>query len=280
MIPSNGVSMADDGNSDRSEPNMRKRIKQSVVGTMEAARTIKRSFPATRTQKVRIDKSKEVVYGPNPTRPTSLEVYHPTSLGHSVSQELSGISAPSWIEERELVGMQGGEGSKVPQWIGHYDAESDRPGGKGLFRIPAWLTERQDLMLQTIQADLERQAVESIRCKLCPNTRLSSWVDFERHCDTSEKHPLALFFCDRCGIYFGREDSLRRHINTNTKACQEATEDQAALRRQVTEQLFNDFNPRVDRCLRTGEDVGHLFAEIIDLNGILKGSSKKRRARV
>lgn len=280
MIHNDDIPEADGGNSDRPEPNMRQRVKQSAVGTMEAAdRRIKRSSPATRTQQNQSNKSKEVVSGAKLTRSTSQGVYHPTLLGHSVSQELSGISAPSWIEERELVGMQGGGGSEVPQWNEHHDAESDRPR-EDLFSIPMWLTERQDLMLQTAEADRERQAVEVIKCKLCPNTRLSSWIDFERHCDTSEKHPLALFFCDRCGIYFGREDSLRRHINTNTKACQEATEDQAALRRRVTEQLFNDFNPRLDRFLRTGEDVGHLFAEIIDLNGILKGSSKKRRARV
>ena len=129
MIPSNGIPrlpMADDSNCDRSEPNMRKRVKQTIVGTMEAARTIKRSFPATRSQQARINKSKEVACGANPTRFTSLEVYHPTSLGHSASRELFGNPAASWLEERGPVGMQGGEGSRVPQWIGHHDAESNR----------------------------------------------------------------------------------------------------------------------------------------------------------
>jgi len=280
VIYSDGIPKADGGNSDRSETNMQKRVKQSAVGTMVAAtRTIEKSSPATRSQKVRIDKSKEVVCGAKLTRSTSQEVYHPTLMGHSVSQELIGTPTASWVDERELVVMQGGVGSEVPQQIGQNDAESDRAGGEDLFRIPARLTERQHLMLQTTQADLGRQAVEDIKCKLCPNTQLSSWDDFERHCDTSEKHPLTVFFCDRCGVYFGRRDSLRRHIQTDTKACRDTTEDQAALRRRVTEQLFKDFNVKLDLCLRSGEDVGQRFAEIVNLNRILKGSSKKNLKR-
>ncbi len=284
MIHNDGVPKADGGTSDRSETNMQKRAKQSAVGTMVAAtRTIERSSPATRTQQVGTGKSEEVVCGAMLTRSTSQEVYHPTLLGHGVSQELIGTPTASWVDERELVGMQGGVGSEVPQQIGQHDTESDRAGGEDLFRIPSRLTERQRLMLQTTQADLERQAVEDIKCRLCPNTRLSGLDDFERHCDTSEKHPLTVFFCDRCGVYFGRKDSLRRHIQTDTKACRDTTEDQAALRRRVTEQLFKDFNVKLDQCLRSGEDVGKRFAEIVSLNRILQGSTKKnfkRRDRV
>lgn len=95
MIHSDGISEADGGNSDRSERNMRQ-VKQSAVGTMEAAdRRIKRSSPATRTQQNQSSKSKEVVSGAKLTRSTSQGVYRPTLLGHGVSQELSGISAPS-----------------------------------------------------------------------------------------------------------------------------------------------------------------------------------------
>jgi hypothetical protein len=249
---------------------------------MEATdRTIRRSSPAARIQQNQNDKSKEVVYGAKLTISTSQEIYHPISLGHSVSQESIGIPAALWVGEGELpvVGMQGSGGSQVPQQIGQHDAESDRAEGGNLFRIPARLTERQRLMVQTTQADTERQAVEDVKCKLCPNTRLNGWVDFERHCDTSENHPLAVFFCDRCRVYFGRNDSLRRHIQTSTKACRETTEDQAALRRRVTEQLFKDFNVKLERCLRTGEDVGEGFAEIVSSNRILQGSTKKFRRR-
>ena len=259
---------------------MQKRIKQSALGTMVAAtRTVERSSPSTRSQQAKTSKSKEVVCGAKLTRSTSQEVYYQTSPGHSVPWELIGTASASWVDERELVGMQGGVGSEVPQQIGKHNAESDRAGGEELLRIPARLDERQRLMLQTTQADLERQAVEDIKCKLCPNTRLSGWDDFERHCDTSEKHPLTVFFCGRCGVYFGRKDSLHRHIQTDTKACRDTTEDQAALRRQVTEQLFKDFNVRLDRCLRTGEDVGQCFAEIVSLNRILQGSTKKNFKR-
>ena len=79
--------------------------------------------------------------------------------------------------------MQGSVGSEVTQQIGQHDAENNRPGEEELFRIPARPTERQHLMLQTTQADLARQAVEDIKCKMCPNTQLSGWDDFQRHCD-------------------------------------------------------------------------------------------------
>jgi len=280
VIHSDGVAKADSGNGDRSEPNMRKRVKQGAVGTMgAAARTTERPSPATRTQRVENDKSKEVECRAKLTGSTSQEVYHPTLLGHSVSQELIGVPAASGVEGSELVGMQGGVGSEIPQQIGQHDAESDRPGGEELFGIPTWLTERQHLLLQTTQVDLERQAVEDIKCKLCPNTRLSSWDNFEKHCDTSEEHPCVLFFCNRCGVYFGRKDSHRRHVETVTKACRDTTEDQAASRRQVTEQLFKDFSVKLDQCLRTGEDVGQRFAEILNLSRILQSSSKKKSKR-
>jgi len=280
VIHSDAVAKADSSNGDRSEPNMRKRAKQGAVGTIGgAARTIERAPPATKTQQRQNDKSKEVACGAKLTGSTSQEVYHPALLGHSVSQESIGIPAASGIEESELVGIQGGIGSEELQQIEQHDAEGDRPGGEELFKIPARLTERQHLVLQTTQVDLERQAVEHIRCKLCPNTRLSGWDNFEKHCDTSERHPRALFFCDRCGVYFGRKDSHRRHVKTVTKACRDTTEDQAASRRQVTEQLFKDFSVKLDQCLRTGEDVGQGFAEIVNLSRILPSSSKNKSKR-
>src|SRR6266581_9431053 len=106
---------------------MRKRVKQSDVGTMVAAtRTIERSSPVARTQKVQNDKSKDVVCGAKLTRFTSQEVYHQTLMGHSVSQESIGIPVASWVGEGELVGLEGSVGSEVPQQIGQNDAESDR----------------------------------------------------------------------------------------------------------------------------------------------------------
>jgi hypothetical protein len=53
-----------------------------------------------------------------------------------------------------------------------------------------------------------------IECKLCSTVELSSWQCFRRHCDTSEDHPVKLTFCNRCGNYFGRQDSKRRHKRT------------------------------------------------------------------
>jgi hypothetical protein len=61
-------------------------------------------------------------------------------------------------------------------------------------------------MLQTTQADRERDpgAVSVIQCRLCPKTQFGTWVTFQRHCKSCEKHPSELRFCSKCGDYFGK----------------------------------------------------------------------------
>jgi hypothetical protein len=34
---------------------------------------------------------------------------------------------------------------------------------------------------------------------------------FKRHSETAEVHPLKIYFCDDCGDFFARSDSLKRH---------------------------------------------------------------------
>ncbi|KAI9438161.1 hypothetical protein H4582DRAFT_1953241 [Lactarius indigo] len=120
----------------------------------------------------------------------------------------------------------------------------------------------QRLLLQTTQADVEREAVSVIKCRLCPTDRFKTWACFCRHCRDCEKHPAEIECCERCGIYFGRQDSKKRHNDSATKACCETMADEAAWRKYKAKQLLAAFQARVEYCLRTGEELGPTFAAI------------------
>ena len=137
--------------------------------------------------------------------------------------------------------------------------------------IPRTLTKRQRSMLRT---DVERGI---IRCKLCPAVELSSWQCFRRHCNTSKDHPTKLTFCDRCGDYFGRQDSEKRHKQKkNQEECRTMSRDQAKGKKKTVERLFEDFNAKMDHCLRTGEELGPRFAAMITQANVPTTSNKVR----
>jgi len=75
---------------------------------------------------------------------------------------------------------------------------------------------RHKALLAATQADWTRR---EIKCRLCPDTRLKTWEDFKRHCDTMEAHPLKISFCGKCGDFFARGDSLERHYRNRPKKC-------------------------------------------------------------
>ena len=128
--------------------------------------------------------------------------------------------------------------------------------------IPTTLTAWQRLLLETTEADVERGAVSMIKCRLCPTERFKTWACFCRHCRDCEEHPVQIKCCERCGIYFGRQDSMKRHKDSATKACCATTPAEAAWRKHRAEQLLADFQARVEDCLRTGEELGRKFAAI------------------
>ncbi|KAI9450628.1 hypothetical protein BJY52DRAFT_1227125 [Lactarius psammicola] len=142
--------------------------------------------------------------------------------------------------------------------------EESAEGRERLYAIPRTLTERQGLMLRTTEDDVEHGAVHVIRCRLCPTVELSSWQCFRRHCTTSEDHPARLTFCDRCGDYFGRRDSERRHNEKkNQEECSRTPQDLAEWKKKTAERLFEDFNAKIDHCLSTGEEVSPRFRAIV-----------------
>ena len=147
-------------------------------------------------------------------------------------------------------------------------------GSDSLYEIPSNLTKRQQSMLRTTEDDLRRRSVLTIECRLCPDTTLGSWQIFQRHCDTSEDHPVEIIFCERCGDYFGRRDSLKRHQKRrNQDGCRMTSRREAERKITETQQLFDDFNLRMEECMETGEEVDRRFAEIARPN--IQSTSKK-----
>ncbi|KAH8983102.1 hypothetical protein EDB92DRAFT_1891820 [Lactarius akahatsu] len=112
-----------------------------------------------------------------------------------------------------------------------------------------------------------------IKCRLCPTERFKNWEYFCRHCRDSEEHPAEINCCERCGIYFGRQDSMKRHYHSATKACCGTTPEEAAWRKYRAKQLLGAFQARVEYCLRTREELGPTFATIARVE--LPSKSKK-----
>jgi hypothetical protein len=122
--------------------------------------------------------------------------------------------------------------------------------------------------------DLKDGKVPEIKCRLCPDTELKTWEEFKRHCETNEAHPLKISFCDSCGDYFARGDSLGRHRKTPPRECKEVKPEKAAEKRRETQLAHDKFLETLEECLRTGKDVVMPFSQII--KGKYPESSKKR----
>jgi hypothetical protein len=230
-------------------------------GVLEAAGSRKRTrpTPVTKTQEKINGKSEAVGCGAGRLASTTARgVYHRSLLGPSVPQGSVGAlvhGQPSWTEEREEEETRHDAGSST--------LEPQHPAiSEDIHAIPRTLTAWQQLLLQTTQADMERGTVNIIKCRMCPDEPFKTWACFARHCRDCEEHPAKIKCCDRCGIYFGRQDSMKRHKESVTKACCATTPAEAAWRKHKAEQLLADFQTRVEYCMRTGEELGRTFAAI------------------
>ena len=172
---------------------------------------------------------------------------------------------PTWIE-----------GSVDEEAMHHIDSTvpQQQEEATELFDIPRIFKPWYRLLLQASEADFARGAVQVIKCRLCPDTKLKDFEEFKRHCRTTETHPLEIHFCDRCGDYFARCDSLKRHRNQPPAECHMVTVKKAAEKRRVTERTHQDFIRRLEHCLMTGKNIGKPFSQIIKEK--YPESSKKR----
>jgi hypothetical protein len=171
------------------------------------------------------------------------------------------------------------EGSVDEEVVHHIDntvQQQKNQEATGLFTIPRKFKPEHRLLLQASAADNARNAVQAIKCRLCPDTKLRDFEEFKRHCRTSEMHPRVIHFCDRCGDFFARVDAFRRHCRLPPAECRKATPAMAAEKRRETEEEHESFIGRMEQALTTGEGIGNLkgFSQIIKEK--YPESSKKR----
>ena len=190
-------------------------------------------------------------------------VYHCSLPGPSFQQGWVVTTAPG----QQLHGVE--ERAEVL----HHMASTEQQEEGHLFEIPGDF-EAFSILLAATEADWTRRAVNKIKCRLCPNSEFSRWDDFKRHCRTTEAHPLEISFCEHCGDFFARSDSLKRHLKRPPVECLDVTPEKAEEKRQETEGVHGDFIGRVERSLMTGEEIGIAFAQIIKQK--YPESSKKR----
>ena len=145
------------------------------------------------------------------------------------------------------------------------------------FVIPRIFKPEFRLFLQATEADFARGTVQAIKCRVCPETNLTNFEQFKRHCRTTETHPLELHFCGYCGDYFARQDSLKRHRERPANACPIKRQD-AEKKLRVTQEEHRSFIQRLEDCLTTGEDIGRPFSQIIK-DRYPQSSKKSTRGR-
>jgi hypothetical protein len=144
-----------------------------------------------------------------------------------------------------------------------------------LFQIPRRLGKVYKALLKASPADWACGYVPTLKCRLCPSADFGHWEDFKRHCKYMEAHPFEIVFCDHCGDFFARQDALDRHRRSRPRACVALgfKPEMALLKRQVTEMVLKMFMRRLEWCLKTNEDIGAPFSQIIKT--IFPGSSKR-----
>ncbi|KAI0289352.1 hypothetical protein BC826DRAFT_1107070 [Russula brevipes] len=80
---------------------------------------------------------------------------------------------------------------------------------------------------------------------------------------------------DACEDFFARQDALDRHRRSRPEACLDFNSKpaMALLKRRVTEIVHGMFMERLEHCLKTNEDIGVPFSQIIVM--IFPESSKR-----
>ncbi|KAI0296511.1 hypothetical protein B0F90DRAFT_1034126 [Multifurca ochricompacta] len=254
-----------------SRPQKRGKGGTTALGVLEAAGSTSRARhkPATRTSSAINDKSRVVGRGAERLAASNTQgVYHQFLTGPSVQQELAGTAVWGklpWVEGRvQREEMQ----EQVEDEDGNQDRTVEDP-----FLIPKRLKDRHRALLVTTEADKDSRTIRELKCRLCPRAGFATWEEFKRHCDTMEAHPLHIQFCDHCGDFFARSDSLRRHKKNRPTECVKVMPNMARVKREETTRLHDSFKARLENCLRTGEEMGRPFGMIIKER--FPGSSKK-----
>ena len=243
-------------------------------GIQRTARSIARTRhkPATRTPDLQVENAPtEVGCGAERLATTNAQGVHLQLLLGPSFQQGCAVEAT----DGQLIWVEGSVEEKVV-----YDNDSTvqqqrQEGGKDKhFKIPKKIQTGHKALLAVTEADWSRGAVREIKCRLCPDTGFKTWEDFRRHCDTMEAHPLKISFCDDCGDFFSRKDSLRRHCRNPPAECISVTPEKATMKRRETQKLHEQFRVRLEQGLEKREDIGMAFSQII--KDLYPESSKRR----
>ena len=274
------VLLADDENSNTDEsggPNKKGRPSATrVPGDAESSKKTRRS-PATRTQVNINGISKAVGRGAERLVSTTAQgIYHRPLPGLSVPQGSVGALEQEqlpWIVGREQVETRH---DTVPQQIALPSVENAEDE-EDLHNIPKKLTERERMMLQKTQAEEESGVVGTIKCKLCPDLQFFSWVTYQRHSNTSERHPSSLVFCPECGDHFARKDSIKRHCEKKRReACLATSECDAGRKKKIIKRCLEDFKAELRQCLVNGGEIEYFSKKVTEeLEKELQHTSKK-----
>jgi hypothetical protein len=185
------------------------------------------------------------------------------------------LSGPSTQQRWALANVQGQQlflvEGRVEEGASHCINNTVQQEDEGhLIQIPSTFDEQYRVLLAVTEDDWARRAVDQIKCRLCPNRRFGKWDDFQRHCKTTEAHPVDIHFCEGCGDFFARTDSLKRHLSRPPAECLDVTPERAEEKRRETVRVHEDFM----ESLTTGEAIGTPFAHTI--KQMFPESSKKR----
>jgi hypothetical protein len=271
-------------------PSKRIKRKEKIHRVLEAGGSTSRAYqmPTTRTLEEIKCKSEAVGRGAGKLAvPNAYEVYSQFLPGPSVQQELVVTTAQGeqpWIEGSAEDATWGYTSSVMWQQEavnGANDGESEDEERR-YFRIPRRLSQRQMGLLEATPDDLARGMVRELKCRLCPDAGFGNWEDYRRHCNYTEAHPIELSFCDFCGDFFAREDSLKRHRRSRPAACKKATPNEAQAKRRATEEAHKEFEELLERYLETDEEIGEPFAQRVKVmypTSVKRGSRQQNRLK-
>ena len=261
-------------------PHKRARGGDATNGILKAARSTARTRhkPVARIPITDFNgKPKEAGRGAERlTTPNAQGIYHQSLLGPSFQQGRVG-KAPEgqliWVEGREEEEAMHHIDSTVSEQQQEQEEEEENVAR---FKISRKLKPAHRELLVATEVDLARGVVQDIKCRICPNTPFKTWEDYKRHCDTAEVHPLEISFCDLCGDFFARKDALVRHRKHPPAECKKVTPEEAAAKRRETKRAHVEFVGHLRECLKTGEDIGKTFSQIIKEK--YPESAKKRKS--
>jgi hypothetical protein len=257
------------GRDHRLRPHKKAKGQMAHRGVLEAAGSTSRARHKSSTKTpIAIDRKFEAAgcRAGRLTAPNTQEVYYQSLPGPSVQKESVGTTTQdqlSWFEGTEEEVTRHCKSGVVQRQVLSNRAVDGEDGERNHFQIPKRLGQRHRSLLDATSDDLARGTVQGLKCRLCPDAGFRNWEYFKRHCDLMEAHPLKISFCEDCGDFFARSDSLVRHQDNRPPECFGVTPAEAEAKRTETEKVHVAFQETLEKCLGTSGETWTPFSQII-----------------